>query len=246
MIKLSVVIPAYNESQNLKKGALDEVKNYLEDQSYGYEVLIVDDGSTDDTVKQVKEQIKGQDNFRLIENLHGGKALTVMSGILSAVGEVAVFTDMDQATPISEIEKFLPKFAGGYDIVIGSRTGRRGAPILRKLTAWGFATLRNLMLGLPFTDTQCGFKAFNRVSREAVFPFMLEEWKRVGVKGAAVNAGFDVEVLFLAKKKDFKIAEVGVNWHYVGTKRVQLIRDSLDAIKDMLRIRWNDIRGRYS
>ena len=91
-----------------------------------------------------------------------------------------------------------------------------------------------------------GFKAFNKKSRELVFTKMLGDWRNMRAKGAAVNAGFDVETLFSAKKLGFNIAEVNVNWHYVGTERVQLINDSIEAVKDMLRIRWNDLNGKYS
>lgn len=244
-IKLSVIIPAYNETKNLQKGVLKEVENYLKGVDFSFEVLIVDDGSIDDTAQLIQSQIKGRKGFKIIKNEHGGKALTVMAGLLKAEGEIALFTDMDQATPLNQVEKFFPKFEEGFDIVIGSRSGRKGAPVLRKLTAWGFATLRNIILGLPFSDTQCGFKAFSKPAREAIFPKMSGQWQKMRSKGAAVNAGFDVEMLFLAKKLGFKIAEVPVEWYYVGTERVQLINDSLDAIKDMLRIRFNDLRGRY-
>ncbi len=243
--KLTVVIPAYNESKNLKTGVLDQVYDYLKTVDYNYEVLIVDDGSTDSTKSIVSEQIKGKKGFKLVENPHGGKALTVMTGMLKAEGEIAVFTDMDQATPIGEIEKFFPEFEKGVDIVIGSRQGRKGAPLIRKLMATIFATLRTIILGLPFSDTQCGFKAFNKASRETVFNEMRGDWEKMKAKGAAVNAGFDIEMLFIAKKNGFKIAEVPVDWHHVGTERVQVIRDSLDAIKDMLRIRFNDLKGKY-
>ncbi len=244
-MKLSVVIPAYNESSNLKSGALDEVYQYLKQQKYSYEVLIVDDGSKDNTADLIEEQIKGKDGFRLIRNPHGGKALTVISGMLQTKGEIAVFTDMDQATPIKEIEKFFPKFDEHYDIVIGSRHGRKGAPLTRKLAAWGFALLRNIIVGLPFEDTQCGFKAFNQAAIKAVFPIMQEIWQQKKAAGAAVNAGFDVETLFIAKKKGFKIAEVPVNWRHVGTERVQLVNDAVDAIKDMVRTRRNELQGKY-
>src|SRR3989344_5048644 len=240
-IKLSLVIPAYNEVDNLKKDVLDQVEEYLKKQNYLFEVVIVDDGSKDETVKIIKEQIKDKKHFRLIENPHGGKAITVMTGMIESKGEVAVFTDMDQATPIKELEKILSKFEEGYDVVIGSRSGRKGAPLLRKLMALGFALLRNVMLGLPLKDTQCGFKGFNRKSINGVFPDMLVIWKKMRSQNAAVNAGFDVETLFLAKKRGFKIAEEIVEWHYVGTQRVQAISDSIEAIKDMLRIRLNDL-----
>lgn len=244
-MKLSIVIPAYNEEKNLKKGVLGEVENYLKDVNYSYEVLIVDDGSTDTTREMVKKMISGKKNWILIENRHGGKALAVMTGLMASHGDVALFTDMDQATPLREIEKFFPKFKEGADVVIGSRTGRAGAPFLRRLAAWGFAILRNIILGLPFSDTQCGFKAFNKKSREAIFPSMQKKWNKMRAKGAAVHAGFDVETLFIARKMGFRIAEVPTEWHFVGTERVQLIKDSLDAIRDMFRIRLNDLMGKY-
>lgn len=242
--RLSVVIPAFNEAKNLKRGVLNEVADYLRSQKYSYEVLIVDDGSVDDTVKLIEEQIKGWSNFRLTKNLHGGKAITVMTGILESVGEIVVFTDMDQATPISEIEKFFPRFIEGYDIVIGSRQGRKGAPLIRKVYALGFVFLRNIILGLPVSDTQCGFKAFSRKASERVFPPLYKRWKKMKTDKPAVNAGFDVEMLYLSKKMNLKIAEVGVNWHYVGSERVQ-INAALEALGDMLRIRFDDLLGKY-
>lgn len=244
-IKLSIIIPAFNEVKNLKSGVLNQVIDYLKTINYSYEVLIVDDGSTDQTVKIVKSIIKNLRGFKLIENKHGGKAVTVMIGLLASKGEIALFTDMDQATPLTQVENFFPKFKDGFDIVIGTRHGRKGAPFFRRLTAWGFSVLRNSVLGLPLSDTQCGFKAFNRKSRIAIFGKMINGWEKMEAKGAAVNAGFDIEALFLAKIMGFKIAEVPVEWHYVGTKRVNLIKDSIEAIKDMLRIRFSNLLGKY-
>lgn len=244
-LKLSVVIPAYNETKNLKMGVLDEVENFLKGVDYEFEVLIVDDGSSDKTVDLVKDQIIKKKGFKIIENKHGGKAATVMTGLLAASGEIAIFTDMDQATPLSEVEKFLPKFEEGYNIVIGSRSGRKGASVSRKIAAWGFVVLRSIILGLPFKDTQCGFKAFDLASRQEIFPKIKGEWGVTHFKGGAVNAGFDVEVLYLAKKKGFKIAEVEVLWHHPGTSQVRLVKDSLAAIYDMFRIRLNDLKGKY-
>jgi dolichyl-phosphate beta-glucosyltransferase len=244
-MRLSIVIPAYNEAKNLKKGVLAAVHQYLKDQKYSYEVIIVDDGSSDNTRDLIKEQIKDYKSFRLIENKHSGKALTVITGLLEAKGEVALFTDMDQATPISELEKILPKFEENFDIVIGSRHGRKGAPFMRKLAAWGFVVMRKIFLGLPFEDTQCGFKAFNQRSRNEIFPIIKDEWGVVHTGGGAVNAGFDVEVLYIAKKKNFEIAEIPVLWNYVDTERVQVIKDALAAIYDMLRIRVNDFKHKY-
>lgn len=245
--KLSVIIPSYNEEDNLKKGVLNEVADYLSKQAFSYQVIIVDDGSSDNSVRLIEEFIKQKPQFQLIQNNHGGKAVAVMTGMLKSDGEIALFTDMDQATPMKEIEKLLPEFDKGKDIVIGSRSGRQGAPLIRKLMAFGFSVLRTLLLGLPFKDTQCGFKAFSRDSVEKVFEPLLKRWeKHLKQNGAAVNAGFDVETLFLAKKIGLRIAEVKVDWHYVGTERVQAIRDSLDALQDMLKIRINDLTGSYN
>ncbi len=244
---ISIVIPAFNEEQNLKNGVLKEVEDYLSKQNYSYEVLIVDDGSKDQTLQLIEEFIKGKSHYQLIRNNHGGKAIAVMTGMLQSNGEIALFTDMDQATPLREIEKLLPEFEKGNDIVIGSRKGRKGAPAIRKVMALGFSVLRTLLLGLPFRDTQCGFKAFNREATQKVFHPLLKRWrKHLKDGGAAVNAGFDVETLFLAKKIGFKIAEVPVDWHYVGTERVQAVKDSLDALQDMLKIRLNDWTGSYA
>lgn len=244
-IFLSVIIPVYNEEENLKKGVLAVVGNYLKNQKYSFEVIIVDDGSKDGSVTLIEKFIKDKPEFKLIKNYHGGKAIAVMTGMLQSKGEYALFTDMDQATPIEEVEKILSKLKTGVEIVIGSRKGRKGAPVIRKVMAYMFSTLRNLILGLPFKDTQCGFKAFNRRAIDLIFTNLLSRWEKMKAKGAAVNAGFDVETLFLAKKRGLKVIEVQVTWQYVGTERVQLINDGLEAIKDMLRIRFNDLLGRY-
>ncbi|MBI2329850.1 glycosyltransferase [Candidatus Daviesbacteria bacterium] len=244
-MKLSVVIPSYNEERNLKKGVLEEVGEFMEKQGFEFELIIVDDGSTDQSVELIKKIIAKKKNFRLIQNSHGGKANTVMTGMLKALGEIVLFIDMDQATPINQIEKFMPKFADDFDIVIGSRKGRKGAPFIRKLAAWGFSFLRVIILGLPFKDTQTGFKAFSQKVIQKIIPKIKHEWGVVHFKGGAVNAGFDVELLYLAKKYGFKIAEVPVEWNYVDTERVQVVKDALAAIYDMLRIRWNDVMGKY-
>lgn len=244
-MKLSVVIPAYNEIRNLKMGVLDEVKYFLDKSEVGYEVLVIDDGSTDSTKEIIKKYVSKNRTFKLIEVVHGGKANAVITGMLKAEGDIVLFTDMDQATPIDQLSKFIPRFEEGYDIVIGSRHGRKGAPLVRKFAAWSFSILRNIILGLPFEDTQCGFKAFSRKVIDKIIPKIKGEWGILHFRGGAVNAGFDVELLYLAKKYGFKIAAVEVEWKYVDTERVQVIKDALAAIYDMFRIRINDLRGKY-
>lgn len=244
-IKLSVIIPIYNGEKDLERGVLDEVDKYLKEQDYNYEVLIVDDGSADHTVDVVSEQIRGKTGFRLIKNPHKGKAVTVMTGFLASHGEIAVFTDIDQSTPLKEIEKFFPKFEKGFDIVIGSRLGRAGAPIVRKIVALGFAVLRTLILGLTISDTQCGFKAFNRQSIELIFTNMIKRYQNVTVSGRALNANFDVEFLYLAGKKHLKIAEVKVYWHDENPQNAHLVKNAIDALKGMIQVKLQDLKGKY-
>lgn len=245
MNKVSIVIPSYNEPPKIKIDALKQIDSFLKKQTYPYEVVIVDDQSTNGTVEVVAQEIKKYKNFKLIRNKHGGKAITVMTGLLASSGAVAVFTDMDQATPIDQLDKLLPKLGEGYDIAIGSRTGRKGAPFIRKLTAVGYQVIRTIILGLPLKDTQCGFKAFSRHAIEIIFPDMLTRWRSKHVEGSAVNAGFDAEFLLIAKNKNLKIAEVPVEWHHVGTKNIRILKDSWEAIVEMVNTRWSDLKGDY-
>jgi len=242
---LSIVIPAYNESQNIKKGALNEVGDYLSRQKYSWEVLLVDDGSTDSTPKLLKEYSNKHQGFKVLAEPHRGKGGTVIAGMLKAQGEIVLFTDFDQATPIGEIEKFFPKFNEGKDIVIGSRTGREGAPILRKLMAWGFSLLRTIILRLPYADTQCGFKAFKRQASQKIFARMKVFNDKKVARGAAVTAGFDLEILYIARKLKLKVSEVKVNWHHKETERINPVKDSWEGLKDLLSVRMNALLGRY-
>ncbi len=244
--RLSVVIPVYNGENNLKSGVLDEVAKYLQKQDYSFEVLVVNDGSTDQTAEIIEQKIKKWPQFKLINNPHKGKAVTVLTGLLQSKGEVALFTDLDQSTPLREIEKFFPEFEKGYDVVIASRQGRSGSPVVRKMASWTFSVLRNIILQLPITDTQCGFKAFTRQAVDEIFPKMLERWQNVQTIGRTVNAGFDVEFLYIAKKKHLKIAEVKVNWQHVGTEKEQLFKDAVEAVRTMFRIKFCDLRGEYA
>lgn len=242
---LSVVIPAYNEEKNLRDGVLVPVYDYLRRQDYTWEVVLVDDGSTDETLKILKNFAKSHKNFKVLAEPHRGKAGTVIAGILASNGEIVLFTDMDQATPINEIEKLLSKFDEGYDGAIGSRGGREGAPLVRKIMASGFAFLRNLILRLPYKDTQCGFKAFRNSAAKKIFERMKVFKEDQNVKGAAVTAGFDLEILYIARKLGIKVAEVPVIWHHKGTVRVSPIRDSWQGLRDLFKVRINAFLGKY-
>lgn len=245
MHKLSVVIPAYNEERNILNGSLREVWSFLKDRSYAWEVVIVDDGSGDNTLSLLYDFAKKHKEFRVLAEPHRGKGGSIVAGMLKTTGDIVLFCDMDQATPIEEVEKFIPRFKEGYDIVIGSRSGRKGAPIIRKLMAYGFSILRTIVLRLPYKDTQCGFKAFKKEASEKIFKRMKVFNERNKVKGAGVTAGFDLEVLYLARKLKFKVAEVSVNWLHKETERINPIKDSFEGLRDLLRVRINALLGKY-
>lgn len=247
-IFLSVVIPSYNEMANLQKGTLDKVKRYLDDQSYKYEVIVVDDGSTDGSCEFVKQFVHANKPFKLLENKHTGKAGAVTSGMLDADGEYVLFTDMDQATPIEEIEKMIPHLKKNADIVIGKRNERKGAPLSRKIMSKSAVLLRKLLVGLPeIDDTQCGFKVFSHKSAQDIFTKLKKLHKGFKkIKGSDVKSGFDVEVLYLAKQANYNIKEVPVRWLYVETRRVNPINDSINGVKDLFKIRYNISKGIYN
>lgn len=244
---LSIVIPAYNEETNIRLGALDKVVRFMDDLSYSWEVLLTDDGSTDGTKGLLDEFALSNPGFRVIHSIHQGKALTVIAGTLAAKGEIVLFTDLDQATPIGEIEKLLPWFKKDFDVVIGSRSNKReGAPLTRRVMARGFMILRSLFLGLHgIADTQCGFKAFRQHVARDIFGRLKLYRDHREVEGSMVTAGFDIEVLFLARKLGYAIKEVPVEWHYVETRRVNPIKDSWQGLLDIVRIRVNSICGLY-
>ena len=242
---LSIVIPAYNEAHNMREGVLDSVVSFLNTKDYSWEVILVDDGSTDETKKLLQSFVRKHKQVNLLENPHQGKAGTVTTGMLKAQGTYILFTDFDQATPISELDEILP-FLKTHDIVIGSRAGRRkGAPLSRIIMARGFMLLRTLALGIDVADTQCGFKAFRREVAHDLFDRLQLYRTNQTNEGSRVTAGFDVELLYLAKRRGYSIKEVPVAWRYVETRRVNPIRDSIEGLRDLLRIRLLTLRGEY-
>ncbi|HSA84247.1 MAG TPA: glycosyltransferase [Patescibacteria group bacterium] len=247
-IALSVVIPCYDEMANLQKGVLDKVAHFLNKKKIMYEVIVVDDGSKDGSVEFLKQFVKDNPNFQLLKGDHYGKAGAVTRGMLEAQGDLVLFTDMDQAVPIEDLDKLLPYFDEGYDVVIGSRgIVRKGAPWTRLLMSRGMIFLRKLIVGLPnINDTQCGFKMFTRNAAQELFSKLTKLHKGFHVIGGSnVAAGFDVELLYLAEKCDYSIKEVPVKWLYVETRRVNPVFDSIEGLRGLFRIRRKALLGVY-
>jgi glycosyltransferase involved in cell wall biosynthesis len=229
---------------------LTNVIEYLARQPYPSEVIVVDDGSRDQTVAVTMPLTEAHANVRLIRNDHRGKGYAVRTGILAAHGHIVLSFDADSSTPIQVIEKFLPYFEDGYDIVIGSREGlgakRIREPFYRHLMGRAFNFIVRLLTVRGIQDTQCGFKAFRDDVARAIFArTYLYRDNTPPVTGPMVTA-FDVEILFLGQKLGYKIKEVPVEWRYGNESKVNPIKDSWRNLRDVLAVRWNEWRGRYN
>ncbi|HZQ29627.1 MAG TPA: glycosyltransferase [Patescibacteria group bacterium] len=247
-IFLSVVVPCYNEMANLQKGVLEKIAHYLSRQKFAYEVLIVDDGSTDGSISFIEHFIKDEPKFKLIKNSHLGKAGTVTAGMLKGKGEWRLFCDMDQAAPIDELSKLLPFAKDGFDVIIGSRSNqRKNAPFTRQIMANGMIILRKIVIGLyDIKDTQCGFKMFSAKASEVLFGKLSDVHNGFSkIKGSNVTAGFDIELLYIARKNGFRVKEVPVEWLYVESRRVNPISDSIEGVIELFKIRANILKGVY-
>ncbi|MBU1016695.1 glycosyltransferase [Patescibacteria group bacterium] len=249
---LSVIIPCFNEENNLKRGVLQELASYLNKQRYKWEVLICDDGSADNSKKAIQEFVAKNNRFRLIEISHAGKPHAIYAGVKSAVGDIFLFTDMDQSTSISEVEKLLPWFDRGYDIVIGSRgLKREGFSATRKVASVVFRYLRGLFVLSYIVDTQCGFKAIKADLAREIFPLLSYFRKGSRLAGWSVSA-YDAEMLFIADKWGYKLKEVFVKWKdndISDTKKrssVRFIHQSINMAKEVINVVINNWRGTYS
>lgn len=251
MIKpyLTVIIPCYNEQKNLERGVLLEVEDYLRKQKFLSEVLISDDESNDKSLEIVAKFCQKYPRFRLLKNPHGGKAFAIRAGVQEAKGEIVLFTDMDQSTPINQLEKLLPCFKKDFSVVIGSRgEGREGFSLIRKLGSGAFRFIRQRLLLNNLVDTQCGFKAFKGKVAKDLFSRLLIFEKAKKTKGWRVGA-FDVELLFLAQKRGYRIAEVSIAWKdrdITQGKQRKYFKESKEMLKEILRVKLNDLRGNYS
>jgi glycosyltransferase involved in cell wall biosynthesis len=235
----SIVIPAYNESARLS-ATLEKVLDYVHSQGWDAEIIVVNDGSRDNTADIVRSFAEKDPAVLLVENPgNRGKGYSVRNGMLHARGRIVLFSDADLSSPIEEAPKLFAALENGADIAIGSRwlraeTQTRRQPLHRQLFGRIFNLAMRLTLGLHFADTQCGFKAFKQSAVQAIFPLQkIERW------------GFDPEILFLARKFKFKVQEVPVAWaHREGTSINPLVDGSRMAM-EMLHIRWNSLTGKY-
>ena len=235
----SIVIPAYNEGARLG-ATLEKVLAYVHGQGWDAEVIVVNDGSRDNTADIVRSFAAKDAALRLVENPgNRGKGYSVRHGMLNARGRTVLFSDADLSSPIEEAPKLFQALDAGADIAIGSRwlraeTQTQRQPLHRQVFGRIFNLILRLTLGLKFKDTQCGFKAFRQAAVQAIFPLQkIERW------------GFDPEILFLARKFHFKVQEIPVAWGHSGGTRINPLVDGSRMIMEMLRIRWYDLTGKY-
>jgi len=246
---VTVLIPNYNEIENVKRGVLANILSYLKKQKYSYEVLISDDGSTDTSVLAIKEFIDKHKEVKILYNRHAGKPYALRSGIKAAKGQYVLLTDMDQSTPITELAKLLPWTDKGFDIVIGSRGAKRAdtTPI-RQLASIIFLLIRRMILLREIHDTQCGFKLINTELANRIFSHMRLFGRSNNAIGWKVTA-YDVELLHVAKKLGAKIKEVRVVWKNedasLGKSR-NFVKESLEMLFEIMRVRANDLLGKYN
>ncbi len=235
--ELSVIIPVFNEEKRVKRG-LTEILGFMRKQHFSWELIVVDDGSTDKTTAIAGRILKGTDSARLIRNPHLGKGGAIKKGILCATGQWIVFLDVDLATPIEELEKFMALRADN-DILIGSRK-MKGAQIIvhqpkfREFGGKVFTLLTNILVTRGISDITCGFKLYKTSLAKKLFhKARLSDWS------------FDAEVLFLAQKMGAKIKEIPVSWTDNPHTKVTLLKDTINAFLGLLKIRLNDWTGKY-
>ncbi|HUZ02271.1 MAG TPA: dolichyl-phosphate beta-glucosyltransferase [Thermomicrobiaceae bacterium] len=245
---LSVVIPAYNEADRLP-ATLTAVIEFLRTRDYSWEIIVADDGSEDAT-PAIASAAALAPTVRHLRLPHRGKAATVRDGVLAAEGDVVVFTDADLSTPIAYVDRVRDLIASGWEVVIGTREGagarRLGEPFYRHLMGRAYNYAVRLLVVRGISDTQCGFKAFRRqVARDLFTRSRLYRDTSGALRGPLVT-GFDVEILFLARKGRYRMCELPVTWHHVAGSKVRPGLDALLMLRDVLNVRVNDLRRRYS
>jgi glycosyltransferase involved in cell wall biosynthesis len=236
---LSIVIPAYNEANRIE-ATLARVLECVDERGWDAEVLVVDDGSSDETEHVVQRWMESHSRLQLIKNDgNRGKGYSVRNGLLQAAGNIVMFTDADLSAPMEEAERLMAALDAGADVAIGSRWLDKQKqtvhqPMYRRFFGRCFNQLTKRVMGLPFEDTQCGFKAFKREAAQTIFRLQtIERW------------GFDPEILFIARKLKCKVVEVPVTWGHDERSRMSYLKDGMKMLEEMAQIRWNWMRGRY-
>ncbi len=239
LLTYSIVIPAFNESQRIE-ATLEKVVAYVSSMGWNAEIIVVNDGSRDDTAEIVRRWVRQNPMVRLVENPgNRGKGYSVRHGMMEAAGDVLLFTDADLSSPIHEAEKLIAAIKQGNDIAIGSRWLRaelqtERQPLYRQLFGRIFNLLLRIVLGLKFKDTQCGLKAFTQHAAQAIFPRQrIERW------------GFDPEILFLANQLEMTTAEVPVEWAHDERSKIHPLQDGIKMFMELLRVRWYHVTGKY-
>jgi len=235
----SIVIPAYNESARLG-ATLEKILAHMHAHGWEAEVLVVNDGSSDETAAIVQSFAEKHPSVRLIQNPgNRGKGYSVRNGMLHATGTIILFSDADLSSPIEEADKLFAAIVAGADVAMGSRWLRaelqtQRQPLYRQLYGRIFNLALRLILGLHYRDTQCGFKAFTSRAAHTVFPLQrIERW------------GFDPEILYLARKFGLKVEEVPVRWAHREGTRLNPLRDGIRMFGEMLKVRWYSFTGKY-
>jgi glycosyltransferase involved in cell wall biosynthesis len=246
-VHLTIVVPAFNEAARITSGLrqiIDYLDAYLDadlDHRGGsYEILAVDDGSTDETSSLVEAICRDAPYLRLLRNpTNSGKGFAVRTGVLEARGEYVFFTDADLSTPMTELERLLEPLQNGCDVAIGSRALKPEwvfprQPWPRQAAGKMFNLVVRSATGLAFRDTQCGFKGFRRDAARAIFS-----------RQTILTFGFDVEILYIARKLGLRSIEVPVHWANDTRTKVRPLRDGQRMLADLARIRWRDWSGKY-
>ncbi len=236
-IFLSIIIPLYNEEDRLFN--LKTIYQYLNHKKFKWEMILINDGSNDNTQKEVKKIIKENKNTQLFSySKNEGKGYAIKLGMLKARGQYRLFTDIDLSTPIEEFDKFIP-FLKKFDVIIGSRKISGSKIIIhqtgtREILGKGFTKLSQIILQLQTTDFTCGFKCFSKDAAEKIFN-----------KQKIYGWGFDSEILFLARKFGFKVKEIPVKWSNDPKSKVKFPQDIITSLVDLFTIRTNDMKKRY-
>jgi glycosyltransferase involved in cell wall biosynthesis len=237
--KYSIVIPAYNERARIGS-TLEQVLEHLREQKWNAEIVVVNDGSRDDTASYVSQFAAEHPQVRLIENPgNQGKGYAVRNGMLNARGQVLLFTDADLSSPITEAAKLFDAMEKGADVAIGSRwldpsLQFQRQSLKRQIMSRTFNLFTRAVLTFPYHDTQCGFKAFTREAAKKIFPLQrITRW------------GFDAEIIYLAHHMKLKVAEVPVTWGHDEGSKIHPWRDGFYMGIDTLKIRWNSLTGGY-